>query len=264
MLILISPAKTLDFDTRPVTRKHSEPRFLDASAELVALMRERSPADLAGLMSISDDLAELNSRRFSEWQPPFTRANAKQAVLAFRGDVYTGLDADAWRPADFDWAQKRLRILSGLYGVLRPLDLIQAYRLEMGTRVANGRGRDLYAFWRDRITASLTEELEAARSRLVVNLASNEYFGAVDATALPGRLVTPAFLDEKNGEYRMIGFFAKKARGAMASWIVRHRVRTADRLRDFAEDGYALDDARTAAAPEGTLVFTRAARAQAA
>jgi cytoplasmic iron level regulating protein YaaA (DUF328/UPF0246 family) len=257
MLILISPAKTLDFEARAVTRKHSAPRFLDESAELVTLMRERSPADLAALMDISDDLAELKPRRFSEWQPPFTRANARQAVLAFRGDVYTGLEADDWQPADFDWAQRHLRILSGLYGVLRPLDLIQAYRLEMGTRVANARGRDLYAFWRERITGSLAEELETARSRLVVNLASNEYFGAVDAGALPGRLVTPTFLDEKNGEYRMISFFAKKARGRMASWIVRNRVRTAQRLRDFAEDGYALDEARTADAGAGRLVFTR-------
>ncbi len=257
MLILISPAKTLDFERPAVTRKHSDPRFLDDSQALVELMRERSPADLAELMGVSDSIAELNSRRFSEWQPPFTRENARQAVLAFRGDVYTGLDADAWRPSDFDWAQKHLRILSGLYGVLRPLDLIQAYRLEMGTRVANERGRDLYAFWRERVTASLAEELEGARSPVVVNLASNEYFGAVDASALPGRLVTPVFKDAKNGQYKIISFFAKKARGAMASWIVRHRVRSADGLRDFAEDGYALNETLTDAAPAGTLVFTR-------
>ena len=257
MLILLSPAKTLDFEQPAVTRKHSVPRFLEDSAALVDIMRERSPADLAALMDVSDAIAELNSRRFSEWQPPFTRTNAKQAVLAFRGDVYTGLEADAWTPADFDWAQKHLRILSGLYGVLRPLDLIQAYRLEMGTRVANARGRDLYAFWRERVTASLADELEGRRSRLVVNLASNEYFGAVDPSALPGRLVTPVFKDAKNGSYKIISFFAKKARGSMASWIVRNRVRTAEGLRSFAEDGYALHAELTEAAPAGTLVFTR-------
>ncbi|MEE4299914.1 MAG: peroxide stress protein YaaA [Pseudomonadales bacterium] len=257
MLILLSPAKTLDFERPAVTRKHSSPRFLDDSQALVELMRERSPADLAELMHVSDAIAELNSRRFSEWSPPFTRENARQAVLAFRGDVYTGLDADAWSPRDFDWAQKHLRILSGLYGVLRPLDLIQAYRLEMGTRVANGRGQDLYAFWRASVTASLAEELEGRRSPLVVNLASNEYFGAVDPAGLPGRLVTPVFKDLKNGQYKIISFFAKKARGSMASWIVRNRVRSADGLRAFAEDGYGLDEQLTDAAPAGTLVFTR-------
>ena len=257
MLILISPAKTLDFESPAVTRKHSSPRFLEDSERLVELMRERSPADLAELMHVSDAIAELNSRRFSEWQPPFTRDNAKQAVLAFRGDVYTGLQADDWSAGDFDWAQKHLRILSGLYGVLRPLDLIQAYRLEMGTRVANPRGKDLYAFWRERVTASLTEELDGRRSPVVVNLASNEYFGAVDAAALPGRIVTPVFKDAKNGQYKIISFFAKKARGAMASWIVRNRIRSADGLRAFAEDGYGLDEALTDAAPAGTLVFTR-------
>lgn len=257
MLILISPAKTLDFERPAVTRKHSEPRFLEESQALVELMRDRSPADLAQLMGVSDAIAELNVRRFAEWQPPFTRDNARQAVLAFRGDVYTGLEADDWTAKDFDWAQKHLRILSGLYGVLRPLDLIQAYRLEMGTRVENGRGRDLYAFWREQVTASLAEELGERRSPVVVNLASNEYFGAVDASALPGRLVTPVFKDLKNGQYKIISFFAKKARGAMANWIVRNRVRSADALRDFAEDGYGLDEDLTDAAPDGTLVFTR-------
>ena len=257
MLILLSPAKTLDFERPPATRKHSEPRFLEESAALVELLRDRSPADLAELMQVSDAIAELNARRFTAWQPPFTPATARQAVLAFRGDVYTGLEADAWTARDFDRAQKHLRILSGLYGVLRPLDLIQAYRLEMGTRLANDRGRDLYAFWRERITASLAEELAGRRDRLVVNLASKEYFGAVDADALPGRLVTPVFKDLKKGSYRTLGFFAKKARGRMASWIVREGVRSEAGLRDFAEDGYALNDALTEAAADGTLVFTR-------
>jgi len=257
MRILISPAKTLDFESASVTRKHSAPRFLDDSSELVDLLRPKPASDLASLMHISDTLAELNARRFSEWSPPFDRRNAKQAVLAFRGDVYTGLEADDFTPADFDWAQKHLRILSGLYGVLRPLDLIQPYRLEMGTRLPNDRGNDLYAFWRARITASLTEELEAERSPLTVNLASQEYFGAVDAKALPGTLVTPVFKDLHKGEYKIISFFAKKARGTMARWIIRDRVRSARRLQAFAEDGYVLNPSLTAEAADGTLVFTR-------
>jgi len=208
--------------------------------DFVARMRERSPADIAALMHVSDAIAELNSRRYTEWHTPFTRENAKQAVLAFRGDVYTGLEADRWNAKDFDWAQKHLRILSGLYGVLRPLDLIQPYRLEMGTRLPNHRGRDLYAFWRERVTESLAGELEGRRGPLLVNLASNEYFGAVNSAALPGRLVTPVFRDLKNGEYRIISFFAKKARGRMASWIVRNRVRTVEGLCAFAHSPHII------------------------
>lgn len=257
MRILISPAKTLDFESAPVTRKHSAPRFLDDSTALVDLLRPKPASDIASLMQISDALAELNARRFSEWSPPFDRHNAKQAVLAFKGDVYTGLEADAFTAADFDWAQKHLRILSGLYGVLRPLDLIQPYRLEMGTRLPNERGNDLYAFWRARITASLKEELEAQRSPLTVNLASQEYFGAVDARALPGPLVTPVFKDLHKGSYKIISFFAKKARGAMARWIIKSRVRSAQGLQAFAEDGYALNPSLTAEAADGALVFTR-------
>jgi len=265
MLILISPAKTLDFDTAPVTDRHSEPRFLPDSRKLVKLMRERSPAELASLMRISDSLAELNHRRFAQWKTPFRPGNAKQAVLAFRGDVYTGLEADDWRPGDFEWAQDHLRILSGLYGVLRPLDLIQAYRLEMGTRVDNPRGSDLYAFWKQRVTASLAAELEATRTPMLVNLASNEYFSAVDTGALPGRILTPVFEDLKNGRYKIISFFAKRARGAMASWMIRHRVRSAAKLKDFDVDGYRFD--AEASAQAGTkdaherLVFRRASAA---
>lgn len=257
MLILISPAKTLDFETPPVTGTHSEPRFLSDSRTLVKRAREASPADLASLMGISDALAELNHRRFAEWKTPFRPSNAKQAVLAFRGDVYTGLDADHWRAKDFEWAQGHLRILSGLYGVLRPLDLIQPYRLEMGTKLSNPRGGDLYAFWRDRVTASLVEDLEAQKTPITVNLASNEYFGAVDAGALPGRLITPVFRDLKNDRYKIISFYAKKARGLMASWIIGQRVKSAAKLKDFDVAGYAFDEAATEAAGDGQLVFHR-------
>ncbi|HSG90763.1 MAG TPA: peroxide stress protein YaaA [Pseudomonadales bacterium] len=257
MLILISPAKTLDFDTPPVTEVRSEPRFLDDSRALVKTLRERSPADLASLMKISDTLAELNHRRFAEWQTPFTPANAKQAVLAFRGDVYTGLEADGWGKRDFAFAQDHLRILSGLYGVLRPLDLIQPYRLEMGTSLPNERGRDLYAYWRETITATLAEELAGQRSPVTVNLASNEYFGSVDPAGLPGRVVTPVFRDLKNGRYKIISFYAKKARGLMAAWIIRNRIKRATQLRDFDLAGYAYDADASAAEGPDALVFHR-------
>jgi cytoplasmic iron level regulating protein YaaA (DUF328/UPF0246 family) len=257
MLILLSPAKTLDFESEPATDAHSEPRFVADSKRLVALLKKRSPADIASLMGLSDKLAELNHRRYAEWTPRFDPGEARQAVLAFRGDVYTGLQADRWREKDFAWAQDHLRILSGLHGVLRPLDLIRPYRLEMGTKLPNPRGDDLYAFWRETVTAALREDLEAMPTPITVNLASNEYFGAVDASVLPGRLVTPWFEDLKNDRYKVISFYAKKARGLMADWIVRHRVRSVGKLKDFDVAGYAFDADATAAAPEGRLVFRR-------
>jgi len=238
MLILISPAKTLDFDTPPVITTHTEPQFLAQSRKLIEVLRDKSPADIAGLMKISSKLADLNYARYGAFSEPFTPANAKQALLAFRGDVYTGLDADSFSRADFDFAQKHLRILSGLYGLLRPLDLIQPYRLEMGTRLATDRGRDLYAFWGDRLTATLTSELAGTRQPLLVNLASNEYFAAIDPKSLGARVVTPAFKDWSRGSYRFISFHAKKARGMMANWIIRNRVTKADALPTFDVAGY--------------------------
>ncbi len=238
MLILISPAKTLDFETPPVVTTHTEPQFLQQSRELIAVLRDKSPADIAQLMKISSQLADLNYARFGAFSEPFTLANAKQAVLAFRGDVYTGLEADGFSRADFNFAQKHLRILSGLYGLLRPLDLIQPYRLEMGTRLATDHGRDLYAFWADRLTVALASKLKGKRHPLVVNLASNEYWGAVDPKGLGAQVVTPAFKDWSKGSYRFISFHAKKARGMMANWIIRNRVTTADALPDFDVAGY--------------------------
>ena len=254
MMVLISPAKTLDFESKPVVQAHSQPRFLDDSAELIDVLREQSPADLSDLMKISSKLADLNYQRYGAWQPPFSLDNAKQALLAFRGDVYTGLAADDWARRDFTWAQDHLRILSGLYGVLRPLDLIQPYRLEMGTRLANPRGADLYAFWREKLTATLNAELADTRRPLVVNLASNEYWGAVDAGKLEASVVTPNFKEAKDGGYRFVSFFGKKARGLMAGWIVRERIKTAARLKDFAADGYCYNEAEST--PERP-VFTR-------
>ncbi|MCC5887173.1 MAG: peroxide stress protein YaaA [Gammaproteobacteria bacterium] len=238
MLILISPAKTLDFDTPAVVKTHSEPQFLEHSRELISVLRNQSPAEIASLMKISTQLADLNYARYGAFTEPFTPANAKQAVLAFRGDVYTGLEADSFSRRDFTFAQKHLRILSGLYGMLRPLDLIQPYRLEMGTRLATDRGRDLYAFWGDRLTATLAAELKGKRQPLLVNLASNEYFAAVDTEGLGARVVTPVFKDWSKGSYRFISFHAKKARGMMAGWIIRNRVTQADALPDFDVAGY--------------------------
>lgn len=253
MLIVISPAKTLDFDTPPIIKKHTQPAFLDDAAELMGVLRDHSPDELSGLMGISPALAELNWLRNQEWSPPFSAANAKQALLAFRGDVYTGLDADSFSAEDFAFAQKHLRILSGLYGLLRPLDLMQPYRLEMGTALANPRGRNLYQFWGERITEALNRGLKKAHAPLV-NLASGEYFKAVHPKALVAEVITPIFKERRGREYKIISFSAKKARGLMSAWIIRNRVEEPAALRDFAVAGYRFD-ARLSAGND--WVFTR-------
>lgn len=247
MLIVVSPAKSLDYETPLPTRKASDARMLDRAGELVALLRTRSPEDLASMMSISPALAELNFERFQDWEPPFTPDNARPAVLAFNGDTYVGLDAATFSERDFTHAQKTLRILSGLYGVLRPLDLIAPYRLEMGTRLATGHGDRLVDFWGDAITEVLAVDLAASPGAdVLVNLASNEYFSSVRPDRLDARIITPTFLDAKPGaEPKMISFFAKRARGAMAGWIVRDRVTSARVLTDFAGDGYRYDPGRS-------------------
>ena len=240
MLIVVSPAKSLDYDSPLPTRKHSEPRLLDRSRELVGVMAQKSPAELKKMMSISESLAELNHERFQDWDTPFTPDHARPAVLAFSGDVYMGLDASSFTERDFTHAQKVLRILSGLYGVLRPLDLMQPYRLEMGSALTTKRGRDLYGFWGDTITDVLNADIaESPGSKTLVNLASNEYFAAVDASGIDARIVSPVFLDSKDGnEPRIMAFFAKRARGAMAGWIIRNRVKSPRALLDFELDGY--------------------------
>ncbi len=250
MLIVVSPAKSLDFESPLATKKFSEPTMLDRSAELVSVMAKKTPDEIGKMMSISPALAELNFERFQEWQPPFTPANARPALLAFSGDVYIGLDApNSFSERDFTHAQKTLRILSGLYGVLRPLDLMQAYRLEMGSMVTTPRGKDLYSFWGATITEQLNADLaESPGSNTLINLASNEYFGAVKAKALDGRLVSPVFLDGKDGaEPKIVSFFAKRARGSMSGWIIRNRVKSPKALLDFAEDGYRYDAERSQA-----------------
>lgn len=249
MLIVVSPAKSLDYESPLPTKKFSEPLLLERSAELVEVMAGKSPADLQRLMGISAGLAETNFERFQDWERPFTPDNARPAVLAFQGDVYLGMDAAAtFDGRDYNHAQKVLRILSGLYGVLRPLDLMQPYRLEMGTKLANGHGRDLYAFWGDTITEYLNEAMEASPgTSALVNLASNEYFGAVRPDRLDAPVVTPVFLDEKNGDYKVISFFAKRARGAMAGWMIRERITTRKGLAGFDGLGYRYDPERSSA-----------------
>ncbi|HCP19816.1 peroxide stress protein YaaA [Marinobacter nauticus] len=237
MLMIISPAKTLDYESPLATETHTQPDFLDDACELIDQLKELEPHQVSNLMSISDKLGQLNAERFQTWHTPFTPDNARQAVLAFKGDVYTGLDAESFSSEDFSFAQKHLRILSGLYGLLKPLDLMQPYRLEMGTRFENTRGKDLYAFWGSKITDALNQLL-ASDDKVLVNLASNEYFKSVQKKHLDARLVTPQFKDWKNGQYKMISFYAKKARGLMCRYAIQNRITQADDLKGFNLDGY--------------------------
>ncbi|MDJ0770741.1 MAG: peroxide stress protein YaaA [Ilumatobacter sp.] len=256
-MIVVSPAKSLDYASKLPTRKFSEPTMLDRSAELVSIMREKSPDELSSMMSISPSLGELNFERFQDWEPPFTPTNARPALFAFNGDTYHGLDAPAtFTERDYTHAQKTLRILSGLYGVLRPLDLMQPYRLEMGSKVEHATGGDLYTFWGDEVTDRLNDDLAASPgAKVLVNLASAEYFRSVRPDRLDGTVITPKFLDpDAAGDLKVIGFFAKRARGAMAGWIIRNRVKSARALRDYDGLGYRYDaDRSTPAEP----VFTR-------
>ncbi|SDG85783.1 hypothetical protein SAMN05216603_10439 [Pseudomonas benzenivorans] len=238
MLMVISPAKTLDYQTPPATERFTQPAHLDHAQDLIALLRDFTPAQIAELMHLSDQLAALNAARFGSWTPTFTPHNAKQALLAFKGDVYTGLNAEDFSEDDFDFAQQHLRMLSGLYGVLRPLDLMQAYRLEMGTKLANPRGKDLYAFWGERISGWLDEALAAQGDQVLLNLASNEYFAAVKRKALSARIIDTEFKDLKNGQYKIISFYAKKARGLMARYVIKQRLTDPEGLKDFAYQGY--------------------------
>ena len=238
MLILVSPAKTLDFDNPAGTNSYSMPTLLDQSEQLIDVCRQLTPTDIASLMKVSDKIAGLNVARFSSWHKEFTPDNAKQAVFAFRGDVYTGLDADTLSEESLQKAQQQLRILSGLYGLLKPLDLMQAYRLEMGTRLVNDRGTNLYQFWGDIITEELNKTIDEQAEEFVVNLASNEYFKAVKPKKLKANLITPVFKDRKNGQYKVISFFAKKARGMMVRYILDNNVTSLEGLTQFDTAGY--------------------------
>lgn len=238
MLTVISPAKTLDYDTPPVTQRYTQPQYLDDSQELIVQLRELSPAQISELMHLSDKLAGLNAARFGSWTPAFTPDNAKQALLAFKGDVYTGLDAESLSEDDFSYAQEHLRMLSGLYGLLRPLDLMQPYRLEMGTKLANARGKDLYAFWGTRISEWLNQALAEQGDDVLLNLASNEYFSAVKRNALKARVINTEFRDWKNGQYKIISFYAKKARGMMSRFVIQERINDPEQLKQFDVQGY--------------------------
>ena len=256
MLIVISPAKTLDFSASSTAPKATKPVLLNESADLVNDLRDYSPDDLVSLMGISHKLGELNNQRYLNWSMPFTKDNAKQALLAFRGDVYTGLDADSFSHDDFEFAQQHLRILSGLYGVLRPLDLIQPYRLEMGTRLKNQRGANLYDFWGDKPTHLINKQLKALDSSCLVNLASNEYFKSINSKAVSAPIITPVFKDYKNGDYKIISFFAKKARGLMSAYIIKNQITDPALLKQFSVDGYKYDKA---ASSPSEWVFLRKA-----
>lgn len=258
MIIVLSPAKSLDYETPAHVSKHTIPDFVDEATQLVEQLRGYSPQQLASLMDISDALARLNFQRYADWSPKFGTDNAKPAVLAFNGDVYEGFDAKTLSAADLDYAQRHVRVLSGLYGVLRPLDLLQPYRLEMGTRLPNPRGKDLYAFWGERITDALNVQLQrnARASRVLVNCASTEYFKSVRPKRLDARIVTPVFEDWKGGRYKIISFHAKRARGLMARFAVEHRLDSPDLLKEFAAEGYAFD---AAASNDSTFVFRRRA-----
>ena len=259
MLVLISPAKTLDFETPAPIQRFSQPEFLADTERLVKQLRQLSAPEISTLMKISDKLGELNSDRFKTWQPTFDDTKAKQALLAFQGDVYQGMQIDRFEPEDFDFAQEHLRILSGLYGVLRPLDLIQPYRLEMGTKLAHAKLQDLsantlYEFWADKLTHTLNQQLEKLDQKTIINLASNEYFQAVKPKLLIGEIITPVFKDWHNGKYKIISFYAKKARGMMAAYIIKNRLKNTVDLPNFAEAGYSYNPELS---EQQNLVFTR-------
>lgn len=238
MLIVVSPAKTLDYDSPLATQTYTLPELTDHSSELMEVCRKLTPMDIASLMKVSDKIAGLNAARFAEWQPEFTTKNARQAILAFKGDVYTGLAAETMTDEDFAYTQQHLRMLSGLYGLLRPLDLMQPYRLEMGTKLANPRGANLYQFWGSVITEKLNAALAEQGDNILINLASNEYFKSVKLKSLDAQLITPVFKDCKNGNYKVISFYAKKARGMMARYIIDNRIKSVDELKQFDVAGY--------------------------
>ena len=241
MLMIISPAKTLDFERPAPTAEFTMPELLDHAQELINILQEKESFDIAELMKISMKLADLNASRFREWQRPFTSGNAKQALFAFKGDVYTGLNADALDGAGITFAQNHLRILSGLYGLLRPLDLMQAYRLEMGTRLANPQGKNLYEFWGSLITEKLNRALKEQGDNILINLASNEYFKAVKRDKLNAEIITPVFKEKRGDNYKIISFSAKKARGLMSRYIIDNQIANPAFIKNFNLDDYAYN-----------------------
>ena len=242
MLSVLSPAKTLDYESPAITETLTTPDFLADSADLVDVLRKKSAKQIGKLMGISEKLAVLNHERFQAWENPMPSDAVKQAVLAFKGDVYLGLEADTLTTKQLDFAQDHLRILSGLYGMLRPLDAMLPYRLEMGTKLKTGRGKDLYEFWGAKLTDALNAQLTATKSKYLINLASNEYFNSIQADEIEATVIAPVFKDFSNGKYKIISFFAKKARGTMAAYLIRSRAKTLKKLTAFDADGYRYDE----------------------
>ena len=254
MIIVISPAKSL-YDHCPIhIEKYTEIDFLPEAEKIISVMKKKKPGQLAKLMSISPKLAELNFQRFQAWSPTFTTENSWQSVLMFNGDVYQGLKAETFTESEFEIAQQKLRILSGVYGLLKPLDLIQPYRLEMGTDVSVARKKNLYDFWKTKITAKLNDELSLNEQKILINLASNEYFSAIDTKKLKARIITPSFKENKDGKYQMVSFFAKRARGLMSRFIIQNNISDPEELKAFDWEGYYFNNQLSG---ENDWVFTR-------
>ena len=254
MLTVISPAKTLDYETPPVTQKATQPQFLEHASSLVDDARTLSSNEIQALMGVSRKIADINHERFRNWETPFSLENAKQSILAFKGDVYTGLDAETLSSEQLSFAQNHLRILSGLYGLLRPLDLMQPYRLEMALKFANKQGKNLYEFWGKSITNAINEELESASSPLLVNLASHEYFKSIQKEDVHAEIITPTFKDLKNERYKIISIYAKKARGQMARYIIENQLEVSSELKYFNIDNYKFNEFESS---PNEIVFTR-------
>lgn len=254
MLMVISPAKTLDYTSSIGLKDYTQPQHIKQAEQLIKVLKKLSVQEIASLMSISDKLAVLNVARYGEWSTTFTPDNARQAILAFKGDVYTGLAVEDFSAKDFKFAQQHLRVLSGLYGVLRPLDLMQPYRLEMGTKLVNSKGKDLYEFWGEQITQWLNEVLAEQGDKLLLNLASNEYFKAVKPKILEAKVIDVVFKDLKNGQYKIISFYAKKARGMMARYVIKNQIKKLEQLKSFDSEGYYYAEKHSTATK---LVFLR-------
>lgn len=241
MLAIISPAKTLDLESAVPNFTFTQPHLTEHSEQLIEICRQLAPAQIASLMSISDKLAGLNAARFADWQKEHNEQNSRAAIYAFKGDVYTGLEVETLNQDDIQFAQQHLRMLSSLYGLLRPLDLMQAYRLEMGTKLTNPKGKDLYAFWGTVITEALQQAIDQQGDNILINLASDEYYKSVKETQLNAQIIKPIFLDNKGGKYKVISFYAKKARGLMCRYIIQNRLTEIEQLKDFDLGGYWFD-----------------------
>ncbi len=254
MISVISPAKTLDFESPANTNAYTQPDFVDESGKIMAKLKKTSKKQIGSLMDISKNLVELNYDRYQDWEPEFDTDNSKQALLAFKGDVYLGLDADTLNQKDFDFAQEHLRILSGLHGILKPLDLIRPYRLEMGTDLKVGRRNNLYEFWKDKLYKNLNEAIEESGSLELLNLASNEYFNAIDTKKVKAKIIKADFKDFKNSDYKILSFFAKKARGYMARFIIDNKINSVEDIKGFDREGYYFSEKEST---EDNLVFLR-------